>query len=44
MTTPMTTRHDHLPGEQYKPAHLALFGVAAIALLLFAWAFGAFVR
>jgi hypothetical protein len=44
----MTTRHDYHPEyepayEQYEPAHLALFGVAAIALLVFAWAFGAFV-
>lgn len=43
------TTHDYHPEyehpeyEQYDLAHLALFGVAAIALLVFAWAFGAFV-
>ena len=40
----MTTRHDHHPEyEQYELAHLALFGAAAIVLLVFAWTFGAFV-
>jgi hypothetical protein len=39
----MTTRHDHHPGyEQYELAHLVVFGLAALALLEFAWAFGAF--
>jgi hypothetical protein len=43
--TPMITRHDHHPGfEQYERAHLALFGGAAIVLLLCAWTFGAFVN
>jgi hypothetical protein len=38
------TRHDHYPvHEQYELAHLELFGAAAIVLLVFAWAFGAFV-
>jgi hypothetical protein len=41
----MTTRHDDYPEyEQYELAHLKLFGGVAIALLLFAWTFGAFVR
>jgi hypothetical protein len=39
----MTTRHDHHPEyEQYEVAHLELLGGLAIALLLFAWTFGAF--
>ena len=45
------TTHDHYPEyehhypeyEQYELAHLALFGAAAIVLLVFAWTFGAFV-
>jgi hypothetical protein len=41
----MAIRNDNQPGfEQYEPAHLALFGGVAIALLVFAWTFGAFVR
>jgi hypothetical protein len=41
----MTTRDDHHPEfEHYEPAHVALFGGVAIALLVFAWTFGAFVR
>jgi hypothetical protein len=41
----MTTGHDDYPEyEQYEPAHLALFGGVALALLVFAWTFGAFVR
>ena len=47
----MTTRHDHYPEyEKYEPAYekyelpqVALFGVVAIVLLVFAWTFGAFV-
>jgi hypothetical protein len=36
---------DHHPEyEQYELAHLAVFGVAAIVLLVFAWTFGTFVR
>ena len=46
------TTHDHYPEyehhypeyEHYELAHLALFGAAAIVLLVFAWTFGAFVR
>ena len=30
--------------NKYELAHLALFGAAAIVLLVFAWTFGAFVR
>ena len=37
------TTHDHHPEyfehEQYGLAHLALFGAAAIVLLVFAWTF-----
>jgi hypothetical protein len=41
----MSTRHDDYSAyEKYEPAHLALFGGVAIALLVFAWTFGAFVR
>ena len=43
MTTTIPRHDHHSEYEQYEPAHLALFGVAAIALLVFAWAFGAFV-
>lgn len=42
------TTHDHYPEysehEQYELTHLALFGAAAIVLLVLAWTFGAFVR
>jgi len=41
----MTTRDDYHPEyEHYEASHLALFGGVAIALLIFAWTFGAFVR
>jgi hypothetical protein len=38
----MTTTHDHHP--EYELTQLAVFGVAAIVLLVFAWTFGTFVR
>ena len=31
------TKHDHNP--DYEPGHLALYGVAAVVLLVFAWTF-----
>ncbi len=44
----MTTTHEHHPEyepeyEKYELPQLALFGVVAIVLLVFAWTFGAFV-
>jgi hypothetical protein len=40
----MTTRYDHHPEyEKYELPQLAVFGVVAIVLLVFAWTFGAFV-
>ena len=46
----MTATHDHHPEyeldhhPEYELTQLAVFGVAAIVLLVFAWTFGTFVR
>ena len=33
----MSVRNDHDHHSDYDPSHLALYGVAAVVLLVFAW-------